>query len=991
MRKIKLISSIMLTLIACTNAMAQVEIPTPAGRWTFDNTSDLLAVDAGSSMSITPCTVTSTGVVTNQASAATANITTASGPVTSNKAVTIPKYSVLKVNRASGATATRNYTIMMDVKTADATPYIALVQTNQNNNDDGDLFIYTNKIGIGGVYDGTITNDTWHRIVMLGRDGQMYVYVDGSLVRSRAMGTAWEIGDWGFYLFCDNDDEMRDVEVAEVAYWETGLSNAQVAWLSYHKISNANDLKEFADFVNSGYVHANAYLTADIDYTAYPKGFIGIDSNRYSGTFDGQEHTVTTNIKNDTQGSGLFGSIYNATIKNLVVDGNVESSQKWLGGLGGISRGNSTIQNVIVKSAIKYTGTGDSTCGGIFGDMENAFTITNCAFVGSINVGSGTNVAGLVSWTGGGSFNNCLVAPVSITSGDTNEFSFKWGGGATSNNCYLVSPTDARLATGELCYMLNGSIPGGSDWYQNLSGDDVDAYPVPFSTHDRVYLFEGSYVNLFDFAIGNATDLINFATLVNAGGTALNGVLTADIDLNGVAWTPIGNGTYQYAGTFDGAGHTITNFSYTATDDYNGLFGYINGATVKDFSISGTLTSTYAENGVIGWTNGAAVVSGIHSSLNITVDCATHTGGVVGGSQALNESTLLVENCTYDGTLTSNNNADAQGGIIGYTYAGTIRNCLFNGTINGNVADKHYGGILGYGRIEWFGGIHNCLSIGKIATASPANAAAIIGNWNGPETSKVTNNYYLLAAGSTTDIAIGNKFESILEAPVLATAENLASGEICYKLNGNSVYEPNWFQNLSGTTDANPVLFDTHGIVNNISDARYTTQYIPTTDVTIPASVEVFAGIKNGDKLTLVPIKDAVSKEDAVIVRGNAGYYSFVPTTGASNAASNDLKGSDGTIEGNGSTIYALAKKNDVVGFYPVAASVTIPAGKAYLEYTGNTEVKGFTFVFDDNSTGLNDFKDSKDYKDLIYNIAGQRLNKMQKGINIVNGKKILR
>ena len=107
------------------------------------------------------------------------------------------------------------------------------------------------------------------------------------------------------------------------------------------------------------------------------------------------------------------------------------------------------------------------------------------------------------------------------------------------------------------------------------------------------------------------------------------------------------------------------------------------------------------------------------------------------------------------------------------------------------------------------------------------------------------------------------------------------------------------------------------------------------------------------------------------------------------------LLGSDGTKTG-GDGIYALAIKNEKVGFYPVAASVTIPAGKAYLEYTstGSNPVKGFTFVFDeDDATGISLMEDGRSQMEggAIYNIAGQRIQKIQKGINIVNGKKILK
>ena len=80
-----------------------------------------------------------------------------------------------------------------------------------------------------------------------------------------------------------------------------------------------------------------------------------------------------------------------------------------------------------------------------------------------------------------------------------------------------------------------------------------------------------------------------------------------------------------------------------------------------------------------------------------------------------------------------------------------------------------------------------------------------------------------------------------------------------------------------------------------------------------------------------------------------------MPTTGASAAASNSLSGSNGNVTG-GEGIYALAKKGDpaTVGFYPVTdSSIKVPEGRAYLEYTAPSPVKGFTFVFDDDATAI--------------------------------------
>ena len=217
-----------------------------------------------------------------------------------------------------------------------------------------------------------------------------------------------------------------------------------------------------------------------------------------------------------------------------------------------------------------------------------------------------------------------------------------------------------------------------------------------------------------------------------------------------------------------------------------------------------------------------------------------------------------------------------------------------------------------------------------------------------------------------------------------------ASGELCYLLNGSSCYDATWRQNIG--TDTYPELDPTHGIVNKISSAGYTTQYIPSTDVTIPTGVKAYAGETSGTKLSLKELTGAISKDDAVILQGSEGFYSFVPTTGASKYTDNALQGSNGTVQGSGNGIYALSVMNEKVGFYPVGTSespVTIPAGKAYLVDAGGS-VKGFTFVFDDEATGINEELRVKNEESSIYNVAGQRMNKAQKGINIIGGKKMV-
>ncbi len=161
------------------------------------------------------------------------------------------------------------------------------------------------------------------------------------------------------------------------------------AWADVYQIGSAADLKAFADRVNNGTEPgADAVLTADIDYTAYTTGFIGRNETgkHYTGTFDGQGHTVTTNIVNTARWTGLVG---------------------WLS--------------------------------------------------------VGMNIS------------NCIVAIAESTS----KYNLGWANPAPSpTNSYMVAPTDTRLASGELCYLLNGD-QSDIGWHQALGTDDC---PSPFGT-----------------------------------------------------------------------------------------------------------------------------------------------------------------------------------------------------------------------------------------------------------------------------------------------------------------------------------------------------------------------------------------------------------------------------------------------------------------------------------------------------------------------------
>ena len=121
-------------------------------------------------------------------------------------------------------------------------------------------------------------------------------------------------------------------------------------------------------------------------------------------------------------------------------------------------------------------------------------------------------------------------------------------------------------------------------------------------------------------------------------------------------------------------------------------------------------------------------------------------------------------------------------------------------------------------------------------------------------------------------------------------------------------------------------------------------------------------------------------------VKSATVYYS-VASGGVANIEGNVLKGTDEEIDAVGKYILAQPE-GEPVGFY-LANTGKIAAGKAYLEVPEGTDVKAF-FLTGDDATGIANVEKTVE-NGAIYNLAGQRISKMQKGINIINGKKVLK
>ncbi|MBM6890982.1 hypothetical protein H6A30_12120 [Bacteroides caecigallinarum] len=311
------------------------------------------------------------------------------------------------------------------------------------------------------------------------------------------------------------------------------------------------------------------------------------------------------------------------------------------------------------------------------------------------------------------------------------------------------------------------------------------------------------------YQVADAFQLFWFAGLVNGTltdgteqNTSASAVLTADIELSGETWTPIGSESTPYTGTFDGQNHTISGMTLENAESYSGLFGNVTG-TVRDFTVTGSITITGSEAvskvggavGSLGIAKAGGTVSGVTSDVDITVSAGNdHIGGVVGSMPE--NSSPTVESCVYTGNITVTVAAGSVAGVVGYIRTGTIQNCANQGGIN-TGGNGSVGGILGYcnnGKIY----IRNCYNSGSIAAEGIANVGAIVGQ-NNKTQATVSNCYYLTGSADKGQ----GQLDTDAVGTVVKDDNAFTSGEVACLLQGDQTVQV-WGQTLG--TDDYPVL-----------------------------------------------------------------------------------------------------------------------------------------------------------------------------------------
>ena len=237
------------------------------------------------------------------------------------------------------------------------------------------------------------------------------------------------------------------------------------------------------------------------------------------------------------------------------------------------------------------------------------------------------------------------------------------------------------------------------------------------------------------------------AELVNSGETGINITLAKDITLTEV-WTPIGNSSNPYTGTFDGNAHAISGLTIDQSGTRRvGLIGYIGlGGAVKNLKLTNVNVSGYMSVGAVaGWSNGT--ISGCSVSGNIKG--SQSVGGVVGNANG------NVTDCSVEGMVIGTNKISQAGGIVGVadkthvtechssaivegiSYVGgivgmgttgsNITACYATGEVKATIAsgEAYAGGVVG--RITNYATVTACYATGNVTATQGRNAGGVVG------------------------------------------------------------------------------------------------------------------------------------------------------------------------------------------------------------------------------------------------------------------------
>lgn len=203
------------------------------------------------------------------------------------------------------------------------------------------------------------------------------------------------------------------------------------------------------------------------------------------------------------------------------------------------------------------------------------------------------------------------------------------------------------------------------------------------------------------YLIGTGAELAWFADQVKNGSVALCARLTAEIDLNGHPWTPIGTAAKSYQGMFDGC-NSIVHGLHISNESYAGLFGVIGksgiverlkvAGTISIVSVSGNGVDNVGAGGIAGYCMGT--VFQCSSSVYIG-NAGTNYSAVAGGIAGKTAVNAIIDSCNNYGTVGSRKNINYAGGIVGVARQGSVIRYCTNGSEGAVNGVQGVGGIVG--------------------------------------------------------------------------------------------------------------------------------------------------------------------------------------------------------------------------------------------------------------------------------------------------------
>ncbi len=442
------------------------------------------------------------------------------------------------------------------------------------------------------------------------------------------------------------------------------------------------------------------------------------------------------------------------------------------------------------------------------------------------------------------------------------------------------------------------------------------------------------------YKIGTAAELYWFATQVNSGNTTICGKLTANITVNEtvlnadgslvsstsslVAWTPIGNKTHKYTGTFDGDNYTISGLyldaytsSATAATDANkciGLFGYCENGNLKNLTVKDSFFGGYQDVGGIVGTLWDSKASMENCTSYATVKGHQSVGGIVGAT-----SYASLNNCHNHGFVMAANNF---GGFVGNMSADVkISNSSNTGRVQriAHTSACQMGGFAGYCSNSKLATITNCFNTGDVTFTAIRSSSAlthIIGGFAGSVSANYENCYSTGTItlvdlqekdthriGAFSGTTLGANYFSYAncyfdnqkcEYGAVKDAEHdnitgkstaqFASGEVAYLLNGSkSTDEVVWKQALA--TDATPN-FD--GLIVYNDGTKYY-NIIPELTLTLTTSGVTIENLSES-AILIVASYNGSQFVDAKTVPVSAGGTTTIASTGLTLTGANTIK-----------------------------------------------------------------------------------------------------